>query len=123
MDLHAYGQSPTVYSYYHLAPSGDIYTNSDAFGDTSGVDAGDWISPKNGMTNYEARFSGADSSCQGTFNTWMPLTATSFAEVQVASPFENANYFCSFTVEIRAAANPSVILDTAHISLNANTGT
>lgn len=123
MELHAYGWMPTTYAFYHLSTSGDIYTNSSTWDDHSSVDAGDWLSPKTGMSDYQVRFSNPEYSCQGTFNTWINLSGPAVAMVYVSAPYENFNAFCSFTVEIRAAANPSVILDTANIFLNANTGT
>jgi hypothetical protein len=122
MELHAYGWMPTTYAYYHLSTSGDIYTNSDVWDDYSSVDAGDWLSPKSGMSDYQVRFSNPQYSCQGAFNTWINLSGPAVAMVYVAAQYENFNAFCSFTVEIRATANPSVILDSAYIWLNANTG-
>jgi hypothetical protein len=122
MELHAYGWSPPTYAFYHLSNTGDIYTNSDAWGDYSSVDAGDWLSPKSGMSDYQVRFSNQWGDCQGTFGTWITMTSNALALAYVTAPYENVNTFCSFTVEIRAVANPSVILDSASIWLNANTG-
>ena len=122
MELHAYGWSPPVYAFYQLSTSGDIYTNSSTWGDSSAVDAGDWLAPKSGMSDYQVRFSGQWGDCQGTFGSWITMSGSALALAYTGAVYENVNTFCSFTVEIRAVANPSVILDTAYIFLNANTG-
>src|SRR5262245_53750038 len=102
MDLHAYGWSPPVYAYYQLSTSGDIYTNSSAWGDSSSVDAGDWLSPKSGMSDYQVRFSGQSGDCQGTFGSWITMSGSALALAYTGALYENVNTFCSFTVEIRA---------------------
>lgn len=123
MELHAYGWSPPTYAFYHLSPSGDIYTNSSTWDDHSSVDAGDWLAPKSGMSDYQVRFSGQWGDCQGTFGSWITMSENALALAYTTAPIDNVNTFCTFTAEIRAVANPSVILDTAYIFLNANTGT
>jgi hypothetical protein len=104
---------------YQIAKSGDIYADTMAvyFGDV-----GDWISPKVGMGNYEVRAAGSSVSyCGGPFGTWVDLASTDawwFAEADTAQPFTT----CVLDLQIRAKANPSVILDTATVTISLNVG-
>ena len=100
---------------YQINSAGDILaTGSTGF---SPGDIGDWISPKSGMSNYQARR--VSGGCNGpTTGQWFPLTGSLGWSITVGSPQGSAS--CSFTLEISAIANPSVILGTAVISLSAS---
>jgi hypothetical protein len=104
----------TATASYSLLSSGDINTT---LGSGGAADRGDWISPKIGMANYEARatvLTGSLSS--GPTGSWSSLsgpvtwtrTASQGAGVQQAT----------FTLEIRRALD-AVVMDSATITISA----
>jgi YD repeat-containing protein len=109
---------------YYLNPSGDILaTNASG----TNVDVGDWLSPKSGMGNYEVRATlnvaqGGESFCQGPIGTWVDLSTTG-AAWQTFVPGADSYRFCDINLQIRAKANPSVILDTANVRIEQFAGT
>jgi hypothetical protein len=99
---------------YELNSSGDIKKNVNG----SITDVGDWLTPKSGMSGYEARFtvqSGTPS--YGTFGSWLNLgTSRGFGQVDTSSaggPIQS-----SVLVEIRDVATQTV-QDSCVVSLSA----
>lgn len=105
-------------AHYTLTSGGDIYTNVQGV-PNSNQDTGDWINPKAGMSNFEVYVSGSGSNCQGlVWNTWVSLSqnrgwGTTATNTDGGGDVQG----CTLTVSIRAASNPSVVLDTAVIDL------
>ncbi|HTU65578.1 MAG TPA: Calx-beta domain-containing protein [Steroidobacteraceae bacterium] len=110
----AWGET-SAFAYYYLYPDGSIVA-------TGNGALGTWITPATGMSNYQVRAINQDASCPApsNFNTWQPLTQLRGWSMSASG--ENQNLFCAFTVQISAIANPSVILGTAHVTLNPWTG-
>ncbi len=84
--------------------------------------AGPWLSPSVGMANYEAM--ATNQSCfdtEGTFGVWSSLDLGHSWGVFLGTINQSIN--CTMTVQIRAKANPGVILGTATIAFNLFTGT
>jgi chitodextrinase len=99
---------------YQVTSGGDIMTSMS--NSSFLTDVGDWISPKTGMSNYQVRKT--SGGCNGPpANQWFALSGTLGWSITVGSP--QTGISCSFTIEISAIANPSVILGTANISLSA----
>jgi chitodextrinase len=116
-------------SYNYVSTSYSIYSNGDIghiYADQYNYDQrilGPWISPKVNMANYEFKathnctYMGAGSS---PVNTWLTGGASwgvyleDYGQVGI-------NEACTMTVQIRAIANPSVILDTATVEFVVNT--
>jgi hypothetical protein len=123
------GGSSTVQAYYFVSPNGTIEATPNPpeyyGGYTSYI--GDWLTPATGMGNYEVR---ATHNCpnapwrygtSGTFNTWISAdTWSGWWGVYIYEINQSVN--CGIEVQIRAKANPSVILDTAYVSFNLWTG-
>ncbi|HTU65581.1 MAG TPA: Calx-beta domain-containing protein [Steroidobacteraceae bacterium] len=110
---------------YTLTGSGDIVAGGDcrsALGDPCpGGDIGDWISPKSNFANYQVRATQQGPQCQfmsGTYNTWLASVAGTWGSTVP----DGQSTTCNVLLEIRAIANPSVILDTATIYFNLYTG-
>ena len=103
---------------YWLKPNGQLHISNDSGPGTFFYD--NWLNPTTGMSGYEAR--AINSTCQGSANTWFNLA--SGAMWYIGTPNANPDQYveCSFTLLIRAAANPAVILDSANINLAAWTG-
>lgn len=103
---------------YWLKSNGELHVSNDSGPGTFYYD--DWLSPKTGMSGYEAR--AVNSTCQGASGTWFSLA--SGAMWNISTPNANPDQYveCSFTLMIRAANNPNVILKTAYINLAAWTG-
>jgi hypothetical protein len=81
------------------------------------TDAGDWLSPKSGMSNFQVRR--ASGGCNGPpVGQWVAISNSPSWSITVGSP--NTSISCSMTIEISAIANPAVILGTAAISLQAS---
>jgi YD repeat-containing protein len=105
----------TSTAYYKLTSSGDVMASGATWGQAD-RDVGDWIVPKSGMSNYQARQ--ASGNCQGpAVGMWVSLASgvTWSKTIGGNSPVSGS---CSMTVEISAIANPSVILGTAPITIN-----
>jgi hypothetical protein len=99
---------------YQLTSAGDIMTSQSS--STALIDVADWLSPKSGMSNYQVRR--ASGGCNGPpVGTWIQLNTSPSWSITVGSP--NTSASCSMTLEISAVANPSLILATATISLQA----
>lgn len=94
---------------YMLQSTGDIFHSTPT--GTPPVDSGlDWLSPKVGMASFEVRASSPSNCTLGTYNQWLSLSSSpNWSRVNVGT--------CTFTMQIRHASNPSVILGTATITL------
>jgi chitodextrinase len=102
---------------YVITNAGDILT-SGATSNTNS-DTGDWLTPKSGMSNYQARATPVSGTCGGgTMNTWITLSGSPAWAKGIGGPVAQT-VSCSFTLEIRHSANPALILGTAHIALSA----
>jgi YD repeat-containing protein len=105
-------------AHYTLTSGGDIFTNVQGVSN-SNQDTGDWINPKVGMSNFEVHVSGSGSRCEGlVWNTWVSLSQTRGWGTSAQNTDGGGDVQgCTLTVSLRAASNPSVILDTAVIDL------
>ena len=103
----------TTTAFYRLTASGDIVTSPATQGGS--IDVGDWLSPKAGMGNFQARGIG---NCNGP-PVWVALTSDITWQI-LAGGSPHASASCSMTVEISAISNPSVILGSAVINLSAS---
>jgi chitodextrinase len=97
---------------YRLTSAGEIWTSTASASSLSYT--GDWLSPKSGMNNFQVRK--ASGNCQGPGPTWIAFGTVNWV-VTVGSPQPSAS--CSMTLEISAVGNPSVILGTAVITMQA----
>lgn len=102
------GSPTTTTAFFRLTSGGDIETSGSVAGTT--VDIGNWITPKSGMGNYQAR-----GGCNGP-PVWTPLTGNVTWQA-LAGGMPHASATCTMTVEISAISNPSVILGSAVITL------
>jgi hypothetical protein len=108
-------QFPGAAAYYVLANSGDIITATP--NTTNGQDVGDWLTPKSGMAGFQVRPTA--NTCGGpTVGVWYPLSGSVYWVAQPSGPSPQSRS-CSFSYEISAIANPSVILGAATVWLNA----
>ena len=108
-----YSPLPGATAYYVLSYDGNIVTSNCC--DTYGSDVGDWISPKSGMSNYQVR--ATSSTCSGPpAGTWLSLSSSQYWYKSASGPAPQSAS-CSFSIEISAVSNPSVILGAATISL------
>lgn len=108
----------TATATYRLETDGDIGASA---GNNTVVDVGDWVSPKGGASDaYEARATIVSGSLtSGTTGTWQGLgTQRTWTLNQPSAGTGPAT--CVFTLEIRRASD-SVVLDTATITLSAET--
>lgn len=79
-------------------------------------DQGDWLSPKLGMGDYEARATITSGTLtSGTAGSWLNLGTTRSWNVQQSGVGEKA---CTFTLEIRRASDGEV-LDSAPVTIQA----
>lgn len=98
-------------AHYQLQSSGDIMASMSA--STALEHVGDWLSPKSGMSNFQVRQ--ASGNCAGVaVGSWV---ASGNWLVTANSPQTIAT--CSMTIQIRAVSNPSEILGSAFITLQA----
>jgi len=103
-------------SFYQVSNTGDIIVSAPM--EPNQLDAGDWISPKSGMSNYQVRKTAGD--CQGPpVNQWIPLNYSP-SWVAVAGGYPHAYTFCWMTIEISAIAAPSTILGSASIGMDSS---
>jgi hypothetical protein len=99
---------------YVLTHHGDIITTLSSGRNTA--DVSDWIIPKTNMSDYQVRATA--NTCTGpATGVWLPLSVSYSWHVMVSVPAWSAS--CSVSLEISAIANPSVILDSASITLQA----
>jgi hypothetical protein len=71
------------------------------------------------MGNFQARATPVAGTCStGTMNTWITLSGSASWAKGIGGPVAQT-VSCSFTLQIRHSANPSVILGTAGIALSA----
>ncbi len=106
----------SVTATYQLTNGGDIMATTLSSMGLS--DVGDWISPKSGMSSYQVRR--ASGGCNGPgVGSWVQLGTSPGPNwsITVGSPATSAT--CVMTIEFSAAANPSIILATATITLQA----
>jgi hypothetical protein len=109
-------------AYYYLDYAGDIHVADSAWDSTADIDAGDWVSPKTGMSGYQARFT-SNSGCSGNFDQWVQMSSPGgFLMAYVTAPEPNWNVQCTFVVQISPVGNPGNILGSATITLQANSG-
>jgi len=113
-NVNTVGAPFTTTAFYRLTATGDIVTSPATQGGS--IDIGDWISPKAGMGNFQARM--VTGNCNGP-PVWVPLTGDVTWQI-LAGGNPHASASCSMTVEISAIANPSVILGSAVINLSAS---
>ncbi len=85
---------------YWLDAAGDIVKSING----GNSDAGDWISPKSGMSNYECRFTLLSGSTPyGTLGSWLDLAITQKVGL-VDSSVAGSGLISSVRVEIRDKA-------------------
>jgi len=120
-----------TFAYYQLSSSGDVITNGNCVGgDCISGDRGDWITPKTNISNYQARATKIGSpQCVNTgavslaFGTWLNLSTSPQWGVSLSAPEPSTtSENCQLLIEIRASANPTVILESATVSFNLWTG-
>ncbi len=111
---------------YQLASTGDIVASAVSCNPSCGS-LGSWISPKSNFSSYQAR--AINNGCVYTgwvsllFNTWYNLSVSpqwgsSISSIEPGTVSE----FCTMTIQISAVSNPSVILDSATVTINIWTG-
>ena len=100
---------------YILTSAGDIRVSDLSGNGTS--DVGDWLTPKSGMSGYEVRATQGSPACNGPSGSWQSLGSANVWYVTAGHPVHYA--YCAVFLEIRLASNPSVILDSAWITLTA----
>ena len=109
---------------YFLRSTGDINISTDGTGPRT--DVGDWLTPKSNMNLYEAQAVDLGSSgCSGPMNRWVDLGTEvngSSAQWRAGTTGPSQDFFCNFNLQIRAKANPSVILGVAHIVVEVASG-
>jgi hypothetical protein len=106
-------QFPGAAAYYVLSFSGDIITATP--NTTGSQDLGDWLTPKTNMGNFQVRATA--STCSGpAVNVWVPLSSSAAWSAVPTGPAPQSRS-CFANIEISAIANPSVILDSATITL------
>jgi chitinase len=117
---HSFSTAGVQYStnaWYQLMSSGEIRTSGITVNHAHVV-LGDWLVPKSGMANYQARK--AAGTCVGPpTDSWIQLN-TSPSWLAVAGGPSPQSASCWVLIEISAVANPSVILDSATINMAAS---
>lgn len=106
---------PGAASYYVLTQAGDIITASP--NSTNGQDVGDWLTPKINMSNFQVKV-GTHSCTGGPSNVTIPLSSWAAWHLTPTGGSPQSRT-CTFVLEISAIANPTVVLDSATITLNA----
>jgi hypothetical protein len=80
------------------------------------LDAGDWLSPKNGMSNYQMMATPGASPCSsGTFNTWISGGSWSRSVTGTRGALQN----CMLTLSFRHVSDPSTIIKTVSVTITA----
>lgn len=103
-------------SRYFLYASGDIMATQLGFGNTP-QDMGDWLTPKQGMTAYEAMATIVSGTLEfGNVGVWEGLGVTNIVYANVQSTVGSSSAIID--VSIRRASD-GVVLDTARIQLPA----
>jgi hypothetical protein len=100
---------------YILTADGDIRVSDVVGSGTS--DVGDWLTPKSGMSSYQVRGTHGTPACNGPSGTWQSLSSANVWYITAGHP--NTYAYCYVFIEIRHSSNPSVILDSAWITLAA----
>jgi hypothetical protein len=96
--------------YYQLRSSGDIWSGSGS------ADTGDWLSPKVGMSGFQAMATPVSGTCgSGSMTTWLAIADVSWG-IGKGQPAGTVS--CTFNLQIRHTSNPSVIQGTAQIVLS-----
>jgi hypothetical protein len=115
------GESPlgTLSFTYGLASSGFVTIGGSGVS-VSGPARSYWLTPQTGMNQYQARATSACNYKTGTYNSWQAL-GTGSTPTWGVSLTPNKFVNCTITVEVRAIANPSVILDSGTITLELST--
>jgi hypothetical protein len=81
-------------------------------------DAGDWLTPKINIANFQVRSLTNTCLGNGGLNTWLPLSTSRYWYITASNP-SPTSVSCSTSIEISAIANPTVILGSATIWLTA----
>ena len=113
------GGGPSTEAIYQLGTTGDVFKTQPLCPQFCGfADVGDWLTPKTGMSNYQARAINNGCVYTGgvslTFNTWFDLGTVS--PYWGVNPTGTNGDNCTMTIQISAKSNPSVILDSATVS-------
>lgn len=101
---------------YVLSYNGDIITSAPS--GMSQIDVGDWLTPKSNMSSFQARATSSTCNNGQPVNTWLALSTSSYWYI-TANAGSPVNLTCTVYIQISAVANPTVILGSAIISLNA----
>jgi hypothetical protein len=103
---------------YQLTSAGDIMATGPNSNTAS--DVGDWLAPKSGMGSFQVfgTLVSTTTPCgSGTMGTWLDLSTNQTWAVGRGGP--SGTVSCTFNIQIRNSSNPSVILGTAQIFLQA----
>lgn len=110
-------QSGGTTASYILTAAGDIGISQPK--SPTAVDVGDWLSPKLGMSGFEARATLTNGTCSsGPIGTWVSLGSNQSWTTTIAGQIGSSKA-CVFTLEIRHSSNPSVIMGSANITVAA----
>jgi YD repeat-containing protein len=121
-DVSAWGEESlgTMSFSYGLASSGFVSISTSGAVSYSGPARNYWITPQSGMNQYQAKATSACPFKTGTFGSWQALGTGSTPSWGVSlTPNKIAQ--CTISIEISAIANPSVILESATITLDLST--
>jgi hypothetical protein len=99
---------------FTLSSSGDFFTTSPQ--SQTMIDAGDWLSPKNGMANYQVMATNNGPPCSsGVFGSWISAGSWSRSVTGTRGAIMN----CGFTLQFRHVSNPSVVITTVNVTITA----